>query len=142
MWYFPQLLCKILICLHKFRQTNFFTVNWFHEKFSKLSHYTAIVLSVCRRIFSWFFQAVKCKRCDRFYHLYCVYKLAGTSGTARCIGHKCKAILDKKLNGSKVPEEEIVEEPNSPDQTPSPSTSKKKSSTIKGKRQLVESDSD
>ena len=46
------------------------------------------------------------------------------------------------MNGSKVPEEEIVEEPNSPDQTPSPSTSKKKSSTIKGKRQRVESDSD
>ena len=55
----------------------------------------------------------------------------------RCLNHKCRAILEKALNGSRVPEEEesnIYE---------TPSTSKKQSSTSKGKRQRVdESDSD
>ena len=58
----------------------------------------------------------------------------------RCLNHKCRAILEKALNGSRVPEEEEEDEPNLYD---TPSTSKKQSSTSKGKRQRVyESDSD
>ena len=61
-------------------------------------------------------------------------------GKARCLNHKCQAILEKVLNGSKVPEEEIEDEPNYYD---TPSTSKKQSSTSTRKRQRVyESDSD
>ena len=55
----------------------------------------------------------------------------------RCLNHKCRAILEKALNGSRVPEEE---ESNLYE---TPSTSNKQSSTSKGKRQRVdESDSD
>ena len=58
----------------------------------------------------------------------------------RCLNHKCNAILEKELNGSRVPEEEVEEESNLYE---TPSTSKKQSSTSKGKRQRVyESDSD
>ena len=40
----------------------------------------------------------------------------------RCLNHKCRAILEKALNGSRVPEEEVEDEPNLYD---TPSTSKK-----------------